>query len=362
VTDLIVVGPDPQFGGGSAAHVHALVDAARGLGLETRFVYVPHPALRDPPRTLTLQRLEAFRIVAGSRSLVPELQSATRCWVAGPLATHGYAAALSGRRYSCWAGTSLADENAGRDAGLAPVQRLAMRLNAPILSRIERTVLQRAARVYATGESSRRGVAAAGGLSADAVGLLPLPVDPERFFPASDQEWLTQLSAPRLVVVGRVDDPRRNVALALEALPLIRARLPGATLRVVGPGRVPGGSDAVELLGEVEDVGVVLRASTLLLLPSRQEGFGIVAAEALASGVPVVATPSGGPEELLAASGGGVITSGWTAAELADRVLSLLADVATLTGMRRRGREYVLREHTPARLRERLSVALEESS
>jgi glycosyltransferase involved in cell wall biosynthesis len=361
MSDLAVVGPDPSFGGGAAAHTRAFLDAADALGRDAELLYVPHPALGADRARLSLERIEALRIARGSRRLVPAVRAAAQCWVAGPLAMHGYAAALSGRPYACWAGTSLADENRGRLPGLDASRRLATRVNAPFLARLERTVLRGAVRVYATSAASRAALERTGAVEAGAVGLLPLPVDTERFAPEADDSWLARLERPVLAVVGRADDPRRNLALAIEALPLIRASVPNATLRVIGP-RPPQGSagEGVEVLGEVVSVAEPLREASLLLLPSRQEGFGLAAAEALASGVPVVATPSGGPEELLRASGGGVVLDGWTARELADRSLELLGDVATLSEMRRRGRDYVSREHSPARVRELVAAALAE--
>ena len=73
-------------------------------------------------------------------------------------------------------------------------------------------------------------------------------------------------------------------------------------------------------------VAAHLRRATLFVLPSWQEGFGIAAAEALATGLPVVTTPSGGPEALVRDSGGGVVLEGFSAEELASTVRELLAD------------------------------------
>lgn len=65
--------------------------------------------------------------------------------------------------------------------------------------------------------------------------------------------------------------------------------------------RALGVQDRVRFLGEVapNDVAALMRRSALLVVPSRRETFSLVTAEALASGTPVVATRSGGPEEIV---------------------------------------------------------------
>jgi glycosyltransferase involved in cell wall biosynthesis len=77
--------------------------------------------------------------------------------------------------------------------------------------------------------------------------------------------------------------------------------------------------------------------------------------------VPVVSTATGGPEELLSRSGGGLVVDGWTPEVFAGAAVELLEDAARLAAMRRRGRDHVVREHAPARLRELLASALEET-
>jgi L-malate glycosyltransferase len=60
-----------------------------------------------------------------------------------------------------------------------------------------------------------------------------------------------------------------------------------------------GVADRVRFLGERADVPHVLAAADVLLLPSWREAFGRIAIEAMAMGVPVVATATGGPAEIV---------------------------------------------------------------
>lgn len=331
----VVIGQDPRFGGGAAAQMSMFVDAARALGHDPKLVYLAHPSLvgqHDGARP-PFGRADALNQLWGARRLAGTARRGSSLWVVATTAQYGAAAPRSGREYACWIGTSLASENAGRSRGLRLSRRIAMRANAPILSRLERSVLRGAARVYATGPASRDHVAAAGGLDASRVGILPLTVDVDALTPAPADEYLARLEAPVLVFAGRADDPRKNLALAQDAVKLV----PGATLRIAGP-------------GQSASIVHALRDASLLLLPSRQEGFGIVAAEALAAGVPVVATASGGPEALIRESGGGIVIEGWSAEEFAEAIRRLLREGDALVERRRRGRDYVLREHAPAAL------------
>lgn len=344
MTDLAVIGMDPAFGGGAKAQTDAFLAAAAELGHDPELLYCRMPS--------GVRRLDAGNQLAFAVRVTPRLRETSDIWIATTAASFGYGAVRSGRPYSCWIGTGLADEWAGRRPGLRASRRLALRVNAPILQQLERRVLQGAEHVYATSPWSRASVARAGRLREEAIGILPIPVDLDAFAPAPDDQWRATLEAPVLAFVGRADDTRKNVRLLLDALPSI----PGARALLIGapPAQVP---DRVEATGPVASVAGHLRRATLFVLPSWQEGFGIAAAEALATGLPVVTTPSGGPEALVRDSSGGVVLEGFSPEELASTVRELLADPPRLEEMRRRGREYVEREHSPERFRELLASA-----
>jgi hypothetical protein len=361
VKHLTVLGMDPGFGDGVWAQMKAFLDGAQALGYEPELEYVAHPSLagrpRDVPGTpVPLARVDSLNRLLAGRVLGPKLAGAGQLWVVSTTAPYGYPALRSGVPYTCWLSAGVAEESAGRMAGLSPSRRAASRVNAPLLRRLERAVIRSADAVYTISASSRAEVARAGGLAEETVGILPIPVDLDRFTPPAEER---DLERPLLLFVGRADDPRKNLPLLLDAWPLVRRDVPGARLRLVGAPPATPVPEGVEVAGRVPSIVPHLQEAALLVLPSRQEGFGIAAAEALACGVPVVTTPSGGPERLVQESGAGVVLSGFGAVELAAAVVGLLRDVGTLSAMRRSGRGHVEREHSPARFRELLRPALD---
>jgi glycosyltransferase involved in cell wall biosynthesis len=356
--DLAVLGQDPRFGGGGNAQTEAFMDAARALGRKPALLYEPHPGLGTPQ--LTWRRVEALRQAAGARRLAGSLRDARSIWVCASLAQNGAAAPRSGRRYACWIGTTIASEWWGRAPGLSRTRRATAGASIPVLRRLEQRVLRGAAVLYATSPSSRADVAAAAGRDERDVGVLPIPINPELLVPADEDEWRAALTAPVLTFVGRADDPRKNVSLLLQAFAELRRARPEARLRLVGAPPSSPPPAGVELVGRVTDVASELRRAAIFVLPSRQEGFCIAAAEALAAGLPVIATPCRGPEELLRVSRGGHVLDGFDAGELSGAIAALADSPDEAAAMRAAGRAYVTRIHAPSRFRELVAHALAE--
>jgi glycosyltransferase involved in cell wall biosynthesis len=99
-----------------------------------------------------------------------------------------------------------------------------------------------------------------------------------------------------------------------------------------------GVADKVRFVGERSDVADVLAATDILLMPFWREGFGRVAVEAMAMGVPVVASEVGGPAEIVRADVDGILLPP-RAPEVWSRALEqLVPDTALRQRMGRSGR------------------------
>jgi glycosyltransferase involved in cell wall biosynthesis len=134
------------------------------------------------------------------------------------------------------------------------------------------------------------------GLAEDRVTVTPLGVDGSWFEPSTAALPSTVASLPEgyLVFVGSLD-PRKNLPRLVEAYRLLRASRPDAPpLVLAGPaGREQGlqAEPGVHLTGWLSDdeLRAVVRGSRALVLPSVDEGFGLPAIEAFATGRAVVA-------------------------------------------------------------------------
>ena len=187
------------------------------------------------------------------------------------------------------------------------------------------------------------------GIPLDRFDVLHSGVDTRRFQPPA---VAAQAPAPRgpLVIgcVARMDGLKGHDAL-LQAFAALRERTSVALeLHLVGDGpckrilmvqtRELGIAAAVRFFGECGDVPQILQRFDLFVLASRQEGRPTSIMEALAVGVPVVATRVGAVAELLGDGDSGVLVEPDDPQALADALLALLHDPARRQVMGAAGR------------------------
>ncbi len=129
----------------------------------------------------------------------------------------------------------------------------------------------------------------------------------------------------RVIFIGR-DEPRKGLAVLLEAWPSVRQRVPAAELLVVGAEReqLPSGVTCVGSVGPPEKRRLLASATVLCAPNTGGESFGLVVAEGMAAGCAVVA--SGLPAFAAVLGDTGVLVAPGDAGGLASAVTSLLED------------------------------------
>jgi glycosyltransferase involved in cell wall biosynthesis len=152
----------------------------------------------------------------------------------------------------------------------------------------------------------------------------------------------------QVIAVGRLARQKRP-DIAVRAFAAIRDRVPGATLAFVGDGperpaveslvQELGLADAVRLLGARDDVAELLASAHCLLLASDYEGCPLSVIEAMAAGVPVVATRVGGVPEIVADGATGLLAEPRDPAGLARALAGVLTDPALARRLGDAGRE-----------------------
>ena len=163
-------------------------------------------------------------------------------------------------------------------------------------------------------------------------------------------------AAPRgndVIAVGRFSDPRKNAVLLLESFAQARKSVAALRLVLVDPdGPNAAFQQTVTELELGDDVSVRVRTSNeeladlyrnalCLALSSDEEGFGMVVIEAMASGIPVVATKCGGPDGIITDGHDGFLVPVGDVTALADRLAVLARDAELRREMGRRARHTV---------------------
>ena len=186
--------------------------------------------------------------------------------------------------------------------------------------------------------------------------IIPPGTNPAQFFP-------TNISNPRetaiLLTIGRLV-PRKGIDTVLQALPPLLPTFPHLRYRIGsdGPDRVRLEQlvatlkleKVVSFLGKIppESLPGIYREAHIFVMPTREEaggrsieGFGIVYLEASASGLPVIASRSGGAVEAVQDGKTGILVPPNNPTAVAQAITTLLQDNALRLKMGQAGRKWI---------------------
>ena len=179
--------------------------------------------------------------------------------------------------------------------------------------------------------------------------VLPVPVDLDRFHVGKS----VMRPARYVLSVARLDR-RKDFATLLKAFHLVSESINDIHLHIVGDGREQknlvmltkelGLQDKVLFLGAVEDSELIDEycGASLFTLASRQEGLGIVFLEAMASGLPIVATNSGGSADPIIHGETGYLVPVGDWQNLANYIIHILCDPLEMERLGHAARERAL--------------------
>jgi glycosyltransferase involved in cell wall biosynthesis len=350
---LMVAGIFPPDIGGPASYVPAMAAALAARGHRVEVVCLSDGAGHDdsayPFAVCRLPRGVAKwrRLPATVREIARRAASADLVYANGLAFEAAAAAALARRPLVCKVVSDFAWERAvswGWYAGTLESFRAAPRgPRLRLLERFRDWPLRRA-RAVVTPSVYLKDAAAGWGIPADRVHVVY-----NAFEPGDDDAGAAlPPGGPVLLFAGRLTGVKR-----VDGILRILPELPGVRLAVAGDGALRGELEALArelgVDGRVLWLGGVSRArvmalcrqAALLVLNSSHEGLPHVAVEAMAAGVPVVATAVGGTPEVVEHGVTGVLVPPGDHAALRDAVAALLARPERAAEMGRAGRARV---------------------
>jgi glycosyltransferase involved in cell wall biosynthesis len=325
----LVITNKPAEGGVTAMN-WCITGLLEELGIEPVFAwYAPwshHPSLSVPVYALASgrrpgeldQRAFGNHEAHGIGCWLPELEFThflpRRAWreriascqlhlsvTGSPLCALPYA--RLGLPFLAWVATPWEADRSDRVKQFATSRRILDRsLNAPVLRRFERQILQSpSGRILAISQYTADALARIAGQAID--GVMVVPVNSDIFYTTQDTvvPW-------RIGFAGRYKDPRKNIDLLLGAVKILHQQGAPVELHLVGCDDTTFLEPKLRQLGiesqvvchpRLPELAPLLRSLDVFVIPSHQEGLCIAAMEAMACGTPVVSTRCGGPEQFL---------------------------------------------------------------
>jgi len=205
------------------------------------------------------------------------------------------------------------------------------------------------------------------GFTSDNISVIPPGVDIDRFKPRKDNKKKVQTNLPDayILCLSRIDTNKGH-DLLLNAFDIVKKEVPDVHLVIGGGSPKPHQSemevlnmirsivkeknlgDRVHISGYIPDELLVasFQQAELFVLPSIFEPFGMTALEAMACGIPVVASKLGGIREVISSGKDGILIDPTNEEEFADAMITLLKDQDLLVDMGQRAYKSVYKQYS----------------
>lgn len=247
----------------------------------------------------------------------------------------------------------ITDQNRRSDSRRQSMERLVA----------EQDVIDDTDRIIASTEAEKNDLVTHYGADPRDVCVAPPGVDHDLFTPGLRQSARIRLGwpdVPTVLFAGRIQ-ALKGPDVVIESFKRIAEQIDDVRLVLVG---APSGSDGVREYEALQrrtkslnlgdnvtfaepvphrQMADVYRASNLVMVPSRSESFGLVAAEAQASGVPVVGARVGGLAAVLAEGSGGILLDDWDPDSWAEAAIEILRNVRRAEELGRKGSSWAER-------------------
>ncbi|MFI1483392.1 glycosyltransferase family 4 protein [Streptomyces sp. NPDC020747] len=246
------------------------------------------------------------------------------------------------------------------DAAEGPRRRMSVR-RWYAFTRMQKRVARRLPSVLTVSGTSRQEIVDHLGVRDDRIHVVHIGADTDLFSPDPSVRQVPG----RIVTTSSADVPLKGLVFLVEALAKVRAEHPAAHLVVVGKRAEDGPvaqlieryglEGSVEFVKGISDAELVdlVRSAEVACVPSLYEGFSLPAAEAMATGTPLVATTGGAIPEVTGPDGETCLAvRPGDAGALAAGLSKLLGDPALRARLGTAGRERVLRHFTWAKAAE----------
>jgi glycosyltransferase involved in cell wall biosynthesis len=192
-------------------------------------------------------------------------------------------------------------------------------------------------------------------LPADKITVINNGVDPRRYRPTANRDLMRRrlglAEGDRAIAVVATLKEQKGHRYLIEAAAAVLPQFPNAHFWLIGDGELRQAlaeqiaanrlEQNVHLLGTRHDVPALLAASDLFVLPSLWEGLPMALVEAMAGGLPVVATEVSGTRQVMVDGETGLLVPPGNAARLARAIALLLADPARAALMGAAGRRRI---------------------